>query len=168
MCFYRFYSNESSQRCVDHVWNPGIRLVALGVDWNILLNRNTPWFGASDIFRNPCLCQALPADHREPARSACDSFQQLQTNHRSSLLQVRGLVFDDRVDLYRFKATRDSAIHFVAFLGKSIQHGVFGVLARYGLEDEPGISRKCAFRLARRLGSRSSLSFILALPSPDS
>ena len=57
------------------------------------------------------------------------------TNHESSQLQVRGLVFGDRVDLYRFKVTRDSAVHFVAFFapaargerGKGRERCMFGV-----------------------------------------
>lgn len=81
------------------------------------------------------------------------------TNHESSQLQVRGLVFGDRVDLYRFKVTRDSAVHFVAFFapaargereGKRALH-VWGLAGSGGLDGLCIILRNMrAFRFARR------------------
>jgi hypothetical protein len=85
------------------------------------------------------------------------SIQHLQTNHHSSHLQVRGLVSDDQVDLYHFKAARDSAVHFVAFWGKAYSTGLFGVLPDMDWRTSRIFSRTCAFRLARRSGSRFRL-----------
>ena len=78
------------------------------------------------------------------------------TNHESSQLQVRGLVSGDRVDLYRFKVTRDSAVHFVAFFLRRGERGkrcMFGVWAGFGMDWTMGILRNMEhFVLARRVG----------------
>jgi len=130
--------------------------VYLRATWNALLNRNDSCSSAGETTLEPP--RASGGGRR---RSACKSIN-VVTNHESSQLQVRGLVGGDRVDLYRFKVTRDSAVHLVAFFPRRGDEGKGVACLGFGL-DLGWIRRYFKEHFAFRFG-RGRLGFCLRSP----